>query len=183
MNKEKISSNRVVKKIVSKGQLEIQAQTKQMELTCILFLFTLLFNDISCKTALKVITSGYEIIEGSEMIVYSGKNVEMLIEADDQSTTSVLLEILYFPKDRKGPIKETQTVQTGIPFYIPRQFLAVIVAIILKAMDQTSYYMETSYVQINFVSFPLRLIITPEEEAAVAKQLAITGKIDEITQN
>ena len=53
----------------------------------------------------------------------------------------------------------------------------MIVAIILKAMDQSSYYMETSYVQINFVSFPLRLIITPEEEAAVAKQLAISGKL------
>lgn len=154
-----------------------------MDVIYILLLLTLLINDISCSIALKVITSGYEIIDGSEMIVYSGKNVEMLIEADDQSTTSVLLEVLYFPKDRKGPIKETQTVQTGIPFVIPRQFLAVIVAIILKAMDQSSYYMETSYVQINFVSFPLRIIITPEEEAAVAKKLAISGPIVEITQN
>ena len=148
----------------------------------VLCLLTLFFNDISCNGELKVITTGIKIKYASEMFVFSDKNVEMLIESVDLSSTSVLLEILYITDNHEGGRKETQTVQTGTRFVIPKELAALYVKIKLTALDP-NYYMETSLVEIDFVPFPLKALITPDEEAAVAQKLAISGKIVEITQN
>ena len=127
------------------------------------------------KTALK-------ISYGSDMLVFSDKNVEMLLEAVDSTTTSVLLEILYMTKNHEVVRRETQTVQTGTRFIIPKELAALYVKIKLNALNP-NYSMETSLIEIDFVPFPLKALITPDEEPAVARKLAILGKIIEITQN
>lgn len=142
-------------------------------------MLALFINDISFNVAIKVITTGNY---ASDIFVFSDKNVEMVLEADDLSTTSVLLEILYMTKNHEVGRRETQTVQTRIPFIIPKELAALYVKIKLTAMDP-NYYMETSVVEIDFVPFPFDVLITPDEEAAVAQKLAISGKIVEITQN
>ena len=99
-----------------------------------------------------------------------------------QPSTSVLLEILYITDNHEGGRRETQTVQTGTRFIIPKELAALYVKIKLNALDP-NYSMETSLIEIDFVPFPLKALITPDEERLSLKKLAILGKIVEITQN
>lgn len=155
-----------------------------MKITFILFLLALFINDISCNVDIGVVImkTALKISYGSDMLVFSDKNVEMLLEAVDSTTTSVLLEILYMTKNHEVVRRETQTVQTGTRFIIPKELAALYVKIKLNALNP-NYSMETSLIEIDFVPFPLKALITPDEEPAVARKLAILGKIIEITQN
>lgn len=152
----------------------------------LLFFFALLFNLCQCRTAINL----YALVDGNKIkidqpndIIYAFGKVLLLLEADDLSATTVKVRTTFY---NSGSHETGQTIEiehAGLPFSVSSTPDGLNARLDFSPEDPEDYKMTTETVTIDFLSWPIVKLIRSEDRPAVARKLAISGKIVELTKN
>lgn len=149
----------------------------------ILFYFTLFLNYCKCvdKENIVVFINGdaeNPILKVTD--VYTTEGVVIGLELLTLTVTKVIVTIKYY--NFMGTSDDQQEiVLTGSRIKISRKPSVNFVHVQLTPDDPINYEVSPSFIRIFFEPFAFDRIITPEEQPAVAKELAISGKFTELT--
>lgn len=150
-----------------------------------LFIFALLLNYCQCRIPINVyaIVNGirYEIDELHDKI-YTFNTVFIQIETQDLSNTNVIVRVNYYGADSpSGDVIEI--AHEGLPTPFSRKAYGTKARLTFTPEDPANYVMATKELTIDFLPYPIIKVILPEDQPAVARRLAISGKIVELTKN
>ena len=149
----------------------------------ILFYFTLFLNYCKCadKENIVVFINGdaeNPILKATDVYTTEG----VIIGLESLTVTKVIAIIKYY--HFMGTSDDQQEiVLTGSRIKIYRKPSVNFVHVQLTPEDPTNFEVSPSLIRIFFEPFNFDRIITPDEEAAVARDLAISGKFTELTNN
>lgn len=158
---------------------------KAVSFPTVLFLFSLFLHYCRCNkfpiVVVRVINGNEIKLIGEEVTLHAYNDVELVLGS--KYDTKVTATVKYYTADHQESYKYTEIIDTGKYFFIPKIAAGTKVHVHFEPEDPTTYEMFTSVVKIDFEPYPIDSIIPAGEQAAVAQQLAISGKIIEITRN
>lgn len=150
----------------------------------ILFLFTLILNFCQCSDKDKIIV----IIDGKEespnlkeVDVYTTEAVGISLVAVPLAAVIATIKYYYHYANGYKTTEDQEIVITGSRLKITRNPDVSFVHVQLTPQDPDNFEVSPSLIRIFFEPFNFERIITPDEQAAVAQELAISGKITDLT--
>ena len=149
-----------------------------------LILFASLLNFCHCQILISMSGTGFVRgpLENNHLKAIAYGLVTMQEVAADESITPLNVIISYYSNKKKVAGKN-QIIDTGKEFTIARFEGVDAVIVEFHPLDSANYIAVPSVLNIDYVSFPIESVIPPNQQAAVAQNLSITGKIIGTTHN
>ena len=153
----------------------------------LIVLLALILNYCQCtgKDKIFVIIDGKEENPNlKEVDVYTTEAVDISLVAVPVAAVIATIRYYYYIKQGMKPSDDQQEIViTGSRLKINRTPDVSYVHVQLTPEDPDNFEVSPSSIRIFFEPFNFDRIITPDEQAAVAQELAISGKITDLTNN
>ena len=160
----------------------------QIAFLSFLFLFISLLNYCHCqsKIVISLLTNTITYPKNDiDWEAFASGEVTMEQVTEDRSVASVNVTINYTGWNRAAGgnhrKKASSLIKTGTLFTIARYAEVKTVTVTFAPLDTANYVALPSVVNIFYAPSPIERLIPPNEQAAVAQTLAISGKVIDAT--